>query len=1714
MQVPQGEYRCWACDPTKLGETLLSAKRRDKIVGHLRDIEPDKQQVVLSRAPPELREALATAIAARKFCPGRPGDPCNFRLKQRPGPAQLRNGQKKCWVCGPKKDMAAELARANGVQRVATKLKRMGPAARAKALDERVPGRYRRRLEELCGVVQMTLLSAAATVGLGGARGRGGRAAAASARAGAPAEAEDREAAAMKLWSPVLDMRGVHWAPPDRNGECRWRAALLDSRRRVLNKFGIQAPRMLPGQDVTNADTGAPPATRSRLAADFQFWVKFNSWGVCETCGVLQMRPLTPEGMQRPLDPQISWKDCGNCNAKRSYTVVTPADAPEEMQGLDEAAALALALVEVDVGGPEQRHTDGYRKHTAMMRFLWHPRSADERVDALADASMRKKAKRALRYLKTTDGSAWVWFYKAHMEFLAKHKPDAEEHLRIRWSRFIEEEGVECAAWPTVFWDLSLCLTHERETNPHAKRFPRQSYENFQQGRPAPIDVYADYPEDADGLPGPELEDGRHSIKRLFAALAMAPDVSFVHAYELLHFAYDLHLWTTLGAKRNLKCSAPLRQMLSGESFSPLFWRRAHLALLDVVRQRGCPPLFLTIAPYDWSFPYHVALTDSMAKLRAPRQWFPVLETIHMSHVMVQAVWSLLCGAHKHKKPAGRENDYQIIPAVDEDGNKVDVFPVLRIEFQDGTKAEPTQNYHGSGRPHIHSLVWGVDVKQWKLHEWARATVPGEDEGVVRGYVLGAQLDKNNRTEWPVHEGQSCWDEEAGTYKLQHSADDKAQGVRAWVDVLLEGLNGSHQDLQFRLDDSNLAAYVAKYVPKFSDGMTNDFLDDDSGLSGDATAAGILARYRPLEPEMALQLLAQHMPQWRIGTETHGARDFLVPWPEQEDLSADVAAALAAYEKCQWRGEEMPLLEFLRKSDDGNKGNIVQWLVRKHHAEVERQGYEWYKTHLPPGKRPNVLKTWIEKVKKRQKDAGEAGKVSLQDYLARVENVEFTVPDLETFARKYETQGEKAVCCNMRSRLNDLFYGQWLVLNVPFRSRAELIPTTQLENVPREHRNLAMAVMSNNIIAKRMWYGWTDEGIEQEMRLEGHRQAYRESIHNYVRVHRQLIFDHVAGRVPEASASLGQIADGLIQPARLQVERVAFLHTQERFAALIPHEKDVEGRVRSGEAARVRAGDLLQLGAAKARVLSVRRFDDFRTMLQELGYWRAVPGAKSLSAALRVYHRLIKNCERRAAQHGVVAFELGPPDQAPRDPLDGPVRLQPQQARAVRLAEECIDRALRCNRAATEAERDAARAQAREGSRILVVDGPPGTGKSFVQHLLIRRTLENCGRVLYTFLTAHHADRARETFGEAVDIDTFHGALGDGSDPYYARNVLQMYALVMVDECFLLQEGLFHHLRNLYLAADKVPCILLAGDKHQMGSPGGRPCFFSPSWDRSTRTTTLKYDPEYTQRTSDVGFIKLLNQLRMGYPKERSGACSVTRIMWGKRAWPGNRPTVDCVRRLFNRVPHTTVLAISREAVHEFNELAVQAFHTNDEYLGTIHGDVESDPANYDENKELKPHRLLRPMELHLYKGMTVVITKNFEKPHFVNGTICVVEDYDARNGGVRLITTRGRRLVSAMRPDKDLGDIRYHPLRPGYCSTIIKLQGAELRHVTLWLDVVAPGAAYTGLSRVKTAEDYLIGGNVEAKHFMPACEGWKQRLGKRPHGQAFEPRPKRRRLR
>ena len=61
------------------------------------------------------------------------------------------------------------------------------------------------------------------------------------------------------------------------------------------------------------------------------------------------------------------------------------------------------------------------------------------------------------------------------------------------------------------------------------------------------------------------------------------------------------------------------------------------------------------------------------------------------------------------------------------------------------------------------------------------------------------------------------------------------------------------------------------------------------------------------------------------------------------------------------------------------------------------------------------------------------------------------------------------------------------------------------------------------------------------------------------------------------------------------------------------------------------------------------------------------------------------------------------------------------------------------------------------------------------------------------------------------------------------------------------------------------------------------------------------------------------------------------------------------------------------------------------------------------------------------------------------------------------------------------------HQLLSNSAGLCLKLQGAELPHVTIYLS--NPGnkaAAYVAMSRVKHDEDYLFGGRYTEKHFVP----------------------------
>ena len=288
-----------------------------------------------------------------------------------------------------------------------------------------------------------------------------------------------------------------------------------------------------------------------------------------------------------------------------------------------------------------------------------------------------------------------------------------------------------------------------------------------------------------------------------YLAKVLGPVLGYGADYELFQFVYNLWLWSTLGAKKNT-VEAPLRLAMAGYAFSPEYWQTRHAALIDAVKQLGLPTLFISIAPYEWSFPFHSWVEEEMTKLLRCKLRLPVAETLHIAHVLAQTVQGLLTGANNQmvgQRQASRTPwTSHILAAKD-----------------------------GTGR--LHLLVWLQHLEAVKLEDSLAATAPA-DNPVMSSLVEGSQRSWTG-SGWPLEPGASRYDASTGTLRLHHTESDFCrynaagvpEGVRGYVKDLLSSLH-CHVDVQMSDGRGMLLRYVSGYVPKFSDSFTTEWLAD------------------------------------------------------------------------------------------------------------------------------------------------------------------------------------------------------------------------------------------------------------------------------------------------------------------------------------------------------------------------------------------------------------------------------------------------------------------------------------------------------------------------------------------------------------------------------------------------------------------------------------------------------------------------------------------------------------------------------------------------------------------------------------------------------------------------------------------------------------------------------------------------------------------------
>ena len=543
-------------------------------------------------------------------------------------------------------------------------------------------------------------------------------------------------------------------------------------------------------------------------ALAFRDWSLKKSWRMCGKCGRMVKQPLRGSHLRGKPREKNELKACTYCKSKgkTGYWAPQPDEQPLPLQKLTPEVLEALRPFQVHTGYFE-RAPHGYLVHTDMLRVSLKTVPVEAALRGLPKKE-RKKGSKALAYLLQAKESSYQDFALLHSKFLEKRERAIERGetwagapVKRMPANFLETVGLECALWPHLYWTTSMCETYVRSQD--KRRLQRLGKKKR-------------------GPDAADLEDKEELTYQSAKASFLAKVHSCVGGYsstpELLHFIWDLWLWSAVGGAKN-SSGVHIREALASKPFSPELWRTYHMALVDLQKQVGWPSLFLTISPYEWTFPYHSWLQDELCKTLSERLHSPVAETLHLAHVLTQAVKGLLTGANDGFKARG---DHVFSGPVCCGQVK---HWVARLEFQDGKRkrgaGKDPKFYHGSGQPHVHILLWLDDLLTVGIEEKVKAVVPGDEAPELRDLVVESQLDWRD-SGWPCREGPtSVVPTPAGGQLLclHHPREAKGKKRRAYVQEILEALH-CHTDVLASDGRGMVLKYCASALAAFQKRQT------------------------------------------------------------------------------------------------------------------------------------------------------------------------------------------------------------------------------------------------------------------------------------------------------------------------------------------------------------------------------------------------------------------------------------------------------------------------------------------------------------------------------------------------------------------------------------------------------------------------------------------------------------------------------------------------------------------------------------------------------------------------------------------------------------------------------------------------------------------------------------------------------------------------------
>jgi len=262
--------------------------------------------------------------------------------------------------------------------------------------------------------------------------------------------------------------------------------------------------------------------------------------------------------------------------------------------------------------------------------------------------------------------------------------------------------------------------------------------------------------------------------------------------------------------------------------------------------------------------------------------------------------------------------------------------------------------------------------------------------------------------------------------------------------------------------------------------------------------------------------------------------------------------------------------------------------------------------------------------------------------------------------------------------------------------------------------------------------------------------------------------------------------------------------------------------------------------------------------------------------------------------------------------------LDASQQRLKAFVDKNTKRAVDAHAAEDDETYEALLEEAVSKNSILAGLGPPGSGKTYVVHQCIRQWECRGARILFAVPTGQLASEMRAKH-PTIDVDTCHGAFLFHKELTQALPVLSAYDLVVVDEVSMLTAEHFDRLYAMWVAADRLPCVVFLGDFWQLPGPQKPP---SKVTDSQAWKDVKEIQFNGTHRCDCPRLAKKLGALRTSIPSKKLLKKIADR---NHRAWDGEEPGAWDILQILRKTNYeTTFVTISRGAADHVNKLAVQ----------------------------------------------------------------------------------------------------------------------------------------------------------------------------------------------